>query len=1010
MAPLSDRILPGVTSWTEDILKPDLDDRQYRIITLPNKLQALLVHDAQTDKAAAAMDVHVGHLCDDEDVPGLAHFLEHLLFMGTEKYPEENSYSAFLNSHGGHSNAFTSVDSTNYFFDVLADNLAEALDRFSQFFKAPLFDESCTEREMKAVDSEHKKNLQLDAWRLYQLDKTLSSPHHPYHKFGTGSLETLLTVPQSKGVDVRQRLFSFHRKYYSANIMKLVVVGKESLDELTAMVVEQFAAVKNMDISVPAFEGGPLTEEFLLKRILVKPVKDFRQLEITFPFPDELKWFRSRPGSYISHLLGHESEGSILSLLKSLGWANALSAGSSHGSIGWSFFKLNIDLTEEGLQNVDDIVEIVFGYIKVIRDADVQEWVFREEELVMRCAFKFKEKSSEPSSFASRAGAWMQQYPPKEILSGPYLMEEYNPDAIRECLGWLRDDNFRITVTSKESPASTTQASWSNEYYYGTEYKVEALSKSFLERCKHPKLWKELRLPDRNIFIPEDLSVKAGEDRVTRTNSNSEPLRDSTVEFISSEATKKPALVDTEQRVRKRPRLVRNDDLARVWHKKDQVFLVPKVNVYFAVRTPLAYSDPRNAVLTKLFTELVKDSLNEYSYFADVAGLSYYLEAQVEGCLLGFGGYNDKMAVLVEKVAERMRTLKVDPVRFELISEQLSRSYRNFEQESPASHAAYYTSCLIQSKLHTNDIKLEALKSITAQDVQEFYPRLLSRVFVEGLVHGNMYAYESKALAEVFVRTLGSSPVSAEERDSSSLSTILPTPSRLLHQRVVPNPDNLNSAIEYYIQCGDPADEYCRIRLMLVNQMITEPAFDQLRTKEQLGYMVSASIRTGTGVMGLRILIQSERDPVFLESRIEEFLQQFRGKLEATDSDTYEKEQKSIIAKLTETDKNLARESTRHWGHITSRYLDFDVDYRDAAAIRTVTLSDLVEWYKRTILPGSPTARKLSVHMRSQKAEGTGSLPQETVISDIDAWKSTAQLSAPVRPVRPLTSYEEEEV
>jgi len=89
---------------------------------------------------------------------------EHLLFMGTKKYPSENAYQQFLSSNNGMSNAYTAMTSTNYYFDVAPDALEGALDRFSGFFIEPLFNEDCTEREIKAVDSEHKKNLQNDMW------------------------------------------------------------------------------------------------------------------------------------------------------------------------------------------------------------------------------------------------------------------------------------------------------------------------------------------------------------------------------------------------------------------------------------------------------------------------------------------------------------------------------------------------------------------------------------------------------------------------------------------------------------------------------------------------------------------------------------------------------------------------------------------------------------------------------------------------------------------------------
>ena len=149
------------------MLRPSLDDRIYSSLTLLNNLRVILISDPSTEYASAALDVGVGHFSDN--VSGLAHFLEHLLFMGTEKYPVENDYSSFLTEHNGYSNAYTGSDHTNYYFQVDSNHLFPALDRFAQFFIAPLFSESGTSREINAVDSEHKRNLQSDNWRMYRI-------------------------------------------------------------------------------------------------------------------------------------------------------------------------------------------------------------------------------------------------------------------------------------------------------------------------------------------------------------------------------------------------------------------------------------------------------------------------------------------------------------------------------------------------------------------------------------------------------------------------------------------------------------------------------------------------------------------------------------------------------------------------------------------------------------------------------------------------------------------------
>lgn len=167
-----------------DITKSQQDNRDYRGLQLSNGLKVLLISDPSTDKSAAAMTVDIGHMSDPANVPGLAHFCEHMLFLGTKKYPNENAYSTYLTENGGTSNASTYSDNTKYYFDVAHDKFDGALDRFAQFFIAPLFTESATDREINAVNSEHEKNLAIDVWRIRQVNKSLADETHPFSKFG----------------------------------------------------------------------------------------------------------------------------------------------------------------------------------------------------------------------------------------------------------------------------------------------------------------------------------------------------------------------------------------------------------------------------------------------------------------------------------------------------------------------------------------------------------------------------------------------------------------------------------------------------------------------------------------------------------------------------------------------------------------------------------------------------------------------------------------------------------
>jgi Insulinase (Peptidase family M16) len=124
-------VTPNLPSTGESIEIPSVDKREYKHIVIGNKkasykpsddedddddpstqphplsMDVLLISDPETDKSSAAMDIYIGQLCDT--VPGIAHFCEHMLFIGTSKYPTENAYDQYLSTHGGSSNAFTYV-------------------------------------------------------------------------------------------------------------------------------------------------------------------------------------------------------------------------------------------------------------------------------------------------------------------------------------------------------------------------------------------------------------------------------------------------------------------------------------------------------------------------------------------------------------------------------------------------------------------------------------------------------------------------------------------------------------------------------------------------------------------------------------------------------------------------------------------------------------------------------------------------------------------------------------
>ena len=121
-----------------NIIKPKIDKLDYGFKVLSNGLKVLLISDPDTNKSSAALGVNIGHLVDKKDEQGLAHFCEHLLFMGSKKYPNENEYSDYIVKNGGDYNASTQRDRTIYYFDVSNEGFEGDLDRFAQFFICPI--------------------------------------------------------------------------------------------------------------------------------------------------------------------------------------------------------------------------------------------------------------------------------------------------------------------------------------------------------------------------------------------------------------------------------------------------------------------------------------------------------------------------------------------------------------------------------------------------------------------------------------------------------------------------------------------------------------------------------------------------------------------------------------------------------------------------------------------------------------------------------------------------------
>lgn len=545
----------------------------------------------------------------------------------------------------------------------------------------------------------------------------------------------------------------------------------------------------------------------------------------------------------------------------------------------------------QGLKNYKEIVKVFFQYVSLLRETPPQEWIFEEQKGMADVDFKFKQKTP-ASRFTSKISSVMQRPLPREwLLSGLSRLRKFDPVHIRKGIECLRPENLRMTIISRDFPGKWDK----KEKWYGTEYTSEKIPNEFLEELKKAALSSpaerisKLHLPHKNQFIPTKLEVEKKE-------------------------VKEPAVA---------PKLIRNDGMVRTWYKKDDRFWVPKASLLVSCRSPIIYASAENAVKARIFTDLVKDALEEYSYDAELAGLQYYVSLDNRGLFLEVSGYNDKLPVLLEQVLKTMRDLEVKEDRFNIVKERLSRAYRNWALQPAFNQVGEYTHWLTTELEFTVQELAAELSIVSCASTQAFRKELLSQMHMEAVVHGNLYKEDALKLTDMLEKTL-KARILPKSQWPIARSFIFAPGSNYVFKKTLGDPANVNHCIEYFLYVGEKHEPMLRPKVLLLDQILHEPAFDQLRTKEQLGYIVFSGLKTSATTLGFRFLIQSEKTTQYLETRIESFLSNYAETLEKMTEFDFENHKRSLVIKLLEKMKNLDQETNRMWGQVSNEYYDFE--------------------------------------------------------------------------------------
>lgn len=214
-----------------------------------------------------------------------------MIFMGSEKYPNENDFDQFISKNGGFDNGHTELDETVFYFEIQERHLDDALDRFSQFFKAPLMLKEAMTREREAVDSEFTSKKYDEDFRLEQFLSSLGQPDHPSSIFSWGNLKTLKDNIDDDALYAAAH--EFRKRHYSAHRMHLCLQARMTLDELQALAIKHFIDVPNNQLPPDDFSAysheNAFTDRFYKKAYFMKPVQDTTTINIAWCLPSVFK-------------------------------------------------------------------------------------------------------------------------------------------------------------------------------------------------------------------------------------------------------------------------------------------------------------------------------------------------------------------------------------------------------------------------------------------------------------------------------------------------------------------------------------------------------------------------------------------------------------------------------------------------------------------------------------------------------------------------------------------------
>lgn len=824
---------------TLPILTPSLKEQKTEKIRLSNGLEAIIISNPELKQSAVNLVVKAGSYQDPDAHPGLAHFLEHMLFLGTDEYPVEMDFARFLSEHAGDMNAYTMPDYTSYQFSIPPSGLPEALKRFSSFFKNPLLSKSGVTRELNAIDQEFAKGFNSEGKIAYQVLKNLFDPSHPGYRFNAGNS---LSLANANPEDLRQWFLT----HYSPERMRLYILSPLPLNTLTELVDANFSTIPVRKTEALHMPEKIFAENRLGSEVLIGLAKNLYEVDLVWAIPASMPLdLDDEPEDLLAYLFSNQGEGSVFAQLKKEGLVEDISSDSMLLTPEARLFEINVSVTEKGFQQKDRIIETLFAMINLVQTEGYPQALYDELALLKRQRYQFQEHES-PFDWARKQGEWLAREPIDTYPERSQTLGAFDPASVKKFADLLTPEKALYILFA---PSQTIKEPLKEkEPWMDVAYRVSKISDAQLEAWRTPVKIPGLSLNAENPWIAQDTSRKP----------------------VTSTRDIYPTLP--------KPSVVVDQPGAKVIFVDDTLYELPRTFIRYQFQSPLIQTGkPKKAALADLYARLIEQKMFGMIYQAKTADATIKLEQTPGALQLSLEGFTDSIVKLYPALLNELASIEFSKDDFNLAKEQQEREYQNNLLDMPLKQSFEFMKGALIEGYSTFAQKKQALTGVTFEDLKTFQKQFFQKTYIKGLITGSISSEQTKELTDLTIGLLQPSP-------SAQAPSYFPTVRSLKNCNgpcTVSFPTSAQGNALLLVLGSDGYSAELRNLQQILSLSTWEAFFTELRTKQQTGYMVASDAVDLYGNLFSYFSVQSSKYlPEELLWRFERFLESYVNNLE----------------------------------------------------------------------------------------------------------------------------------